>query len=516
MHVLPYANEPIETFATSESLQEIQTALRAVKAQFGATYPLLIGGSRLMTDELLTSTNPSAPSEIIGKTAKATREHADAALNTAWSAFENWKLWKQEDRSRVMLKAAQLMRRRKRELEAWLVYEIGKNYVEASAEVAEMIDFTEYYARQALKHVGGLGSLNAYPGEENESFYIPLGAGLTIAPWNFPMALMTGMTVGAIVVGNTVVAKPAEDTVVSLAKVFDILEEAGVPLGVVNYLPGKGADVGAYLVEHPRTRFINFTGSLATGKRINEGAAKIAEGQRWIKRVFLELGGKDAILVDETADLDAAAAAIVQSAFSYQGQKCSACSRLVVVNRAYDSLLERVVERTKKLTVKPADQNPDLGPVCNAEQDAKISKYLDVGKSEGTTLVGGRRLDGEGFFFEPTVFGSIDPRARLAQEEVFGPVVAAIRVRDFSQGLAVVNDSVYGLTGALFSRDRSRLERAKREFHVGNLYFNRKCTGALVGVQPFGGFNLSGTDTKTGGPDYLLQFLQMKAVAERF
>jgi len=515
MLVPPYANEPIETFATTERVEEMQSALRSVKAQFGRTYPLVIGGGKVMTGELIPSTDPSNPGQVVGSAVKATREHADAALAEAWKAFESWKAWKQEDRSRVMLKAAQIMRRRKRELEAWLVYEIGKNYIEASAEVAEMIDFTEYYARQALGHVGGLGSLNAVPGEENESFYIPLGAGVTIGPWNFPMALMTGMTVGAIVVGNTVVAKPAEDTVVSVAKVFDIFEEAGLPPGVVNFLPGKGAEVGAYLVEHPRTRFINFTGSLATGRRINESAAKISDGQRWIKRVFLELGGKDPILVDETADLDVAAQAIVQSAFGFQGQKCSACSRLIVVDAVYGSLMERLLALTRKLVVGPADRNPDLGPVCNTAQDLKVRDYLRIGSSEGQLLIGGKRLDGDGFFFEPTIFGEVQPRARIAQEEVFGPVVAAIRVKDFSAGLSVVNDGHYGLTGALFSRDRSRLEQARREFHVGNLYFNRKCTGAQVGIQPFGGFNLSGTDTKTGGPDYLLQFLQMKTVAER-
>jgi 1-pyrroline-5-carboxylate dehydrogenase len=327
---------------------------------------------------------------------------------------------------------------------------------------------------------------------------------------------MTGMTVGAIVVGNTLVCKPAEDTVVSLAKVFDIFEEAGLPPGVVNYLPGLGGEVGQYLVEHPRTRFVNFTGSLATGKRINEAAAKVMDAQRWIKRVFLELGGKDAILVDETADLDAAAAGVVASAYGYSGQKCSACSRLVVVSSVYDRLLERVVDRARQLTVMAADQNPGYGPVCNAAQDAKVQEYLAIGKGEGKLLTGGRRMEGEGFFFEPTLIGDVSPTARIAQEEIFGPYLTAIRVQDFDQGLNVVNDTLYGLTGALYSNDRARIERARRDFHVGNLYFNRKCTGALAGVQPFGGFNLSGTDTKTGGPDYLLQFLQMKAVAERF
>ncbi|MBE2242680.1 MAG: L-glutamate gamma-semialdehyde dehydrogenase [Burkholderiaceae bacterium] len=515
MHVLPYVNEPYDTFTSPAAQEEMRAALAEVRSQFGQTYPAVIGGKRVQRDALIVSTNPSAPSEVVGKASRATREDAEAALDAAWKAFDSWKLWKQEDRSRVMLKAAAIMRRRKRELEAWLVYEIGKNWVEASAEVAEMIDFTEYYARQALRHVGGLGHLNAFPGEENQSFYIPLGAGLTIAPWNFPMALMTGMTVGAVVVGNTVVCKPAEDTVVAIAKMAEIFEEAGLPPGVINYLPGLGSEVGSYLVEHPRTRFINFTGSLATGKRINEAAAKVGEGQRWFKRVFLELGGKDAILVDETADLDAAALGVIQSAYGYQGQKCSACSRLVIVDSVYDRLIERVVERAKSLRVAAAETNPDMGPVCNLAQDAKVREYLGIGRSEGKLLVGGRRMDGDGFFFEPTVFGDVAPTARLAQEEVFGPVVAAIRVKNFDEGLAVVNNTVYGLTGALYSRDRARIELARREFHVGNLYFNRKCSGALAGVQPFGGFNLTGTDTKTGGPDYLLQFLQMKSVAER-
>lgn len=516
MHVLPYANEPYDTFASPTTQEEMHAALAKVRSQFGQTYPAVIGGKKVQRDALIVSKNPSAPNEVVGKASRATRDDADAALDAAWKAFDSWRLWKQEDRSRVMMKAAAIMRWRKRELEAWLVSEIGKNWAEASAEVAEMIDFTEYYARQALRHVvGHLGHLNAVPGEENESFYIPLGAGLTIAPWNFPMALMTGMTVGAIVVGNTTVCKPAEDTVVAIAKIVEIIEEAGLPPGVINYLPGLGTEVGAYLVEHRRTRFINFTGSLATGKRINESAAKVVEGQRWFKRVYLELGGKNAILVDETADLDAAAVGLIQSAYGYQGQKCSACSRLIVVDSVYDQIIERVVERAKGLRVAAAETNPDLGPVCNLAQDTKVREYLGIGRSEGKLLVGGKRLDGGGFFFEPTVFGDVAPQARLAQEEVFGPVVAAIRVKNFEEGLAVVNNTVYGLTGAVYTRDRARIELARRESHVGNLYFNRKCTGALAGVQPFGGFNLSGTDTKTGGPDYLLQFLQMKSVAER-
>jgi len=515
MLVSPFSNEPIELFNTEPSRTAMDKALRDVQATFGVIHPLLINGEPIFTEERLVSTNPSNPSEIIGYSAKATVQHAEAALDAAWRAFESWKRWSQEDRSRLMLKAAAIMRRRKRELEAWLVYEIGKNFVEASAEVAEMIDFTEYYARQALKHVGGQGSLLHFAGEENESFYIPLGAGVTIAPWNFPMALMTGMTVGAIVVGNTVVCKPAEDTVVSLAKVFDIFVEAGLPSGVVNYLPGVGREIGTYLVSHPRTRFINFTGSLAVGAGINESAARLAKGQKWFKRVFLELGGKNAILVDETANLDEAANGVIQSAFGYSGQKCSACSRLIVVESVYDALIERVVAKCKELVVDQAKNNPSYGPVCNEAQYRKVLSYMDIGRDEAKLLTGGKALSTSGYLIQPTVFGDVAPTARMAQEEIFGPVVGAIRVKDFKEGLNVVNNTVYGLTGAVYSNDRNRLLTARGEFHVGNLYFNRKCTGAIAGIQPFGGFNLTGTDTKTGGPDYLLQFLQMKAVAER-
>jgi 1-pyrroline-5-carboxylate dehydrogenase len=324
------------------------------------------------------------------------------------------------------------------------------------------------------------------------------------------------MTLGPVAVGNTVIAKPAEDTVVIAAKLFEILEEAGLPAGVANFLPGHGSEVGAYLVSHPKTRFINFTGSLEVGLRINEEAAKLAPGQMWLKKVFLELGGKDGLIVDETADLSAAAASVVQSAYGFQGQKCSACSRLIVVDQVHDDLMEQVVERSRKLVVGPAEENPDMGPVASAQQEQTVSKYIGIGAQEGKLALGGKRLEGSGFFFAPTIFDDIAPNARLAQEEIFGPVLSVIRVPDFDAALEVANGTRFGLTGGVFSRSRERLERARQEFQVGNLYFNRKITGALVGVQPFGGFNLSGTNTKAGGPDYLMNFLHMKSVTERF
>ncbi|ADH64957.1 delta-1-pyrroline-5-carboxylate dehydrogenase [Allomeiothermus silvanus DSM 9946] len=515
MTVEPYRPQPIETFQTPEKRQEMIRALAEVRQQFGRHYPLIIGGEKVQTQAAIPSTNPSNPAEVVGYAAQAGASEADAALEAAWRAFKTWKDWPQEARSRTLLKAAHIMKRRQRELEAWMVYEIGKNWTEAAADVAEAIDFTVYYAQQALKYTAK-PPLVAVPGEDNESFYMPLGAGVVIAPWNFPLAILTGMTLGPIAVGNTVVAKPAEDTPVIAAKLFEILEEAGLPAGVANLLPGHGSEVGAYLVSHPKTRFINFTGSLEVGLKINEEAAKLAPGQTWLKRVFLELGGKDAIIVDETADLEAAALGIVQSAYGFQGQKCSACSRLIVLERVHDDLMEQVVERARKLVVGPAEENPDMGPVASEKQEQTVARYIEIGKEEGQCILGGHRLEGSGYFFEPTIFDGVAPQARIAQEEIFGPVLSVIRVPDFDAALEVANGTRFGLTGGVFSRSRERLERARQEFQVGNLYFNRKITGALVGVQPFGGFNLSGTNTKAGGPDYLMNFLHMKSVTERF
>jgi 1-pyrroline-5-carboxylate dehydrogenase len=515
MTVEPFRNQPVETFATPEAQAAMRHALREVRARFGGHYPLIIGGARVDTPRRLVSTNPSNPSEVVGTTAQAGAAEAEAALEAAWKAFPSWSALSQEARSRALLKAAAILKERRREFEAWMVYEIGKNWVEASADVAEAIDFLEYYARQAIRYAAG-APVYPYPNEDNESIYLPLGAGVVIAPWNFPLAILTGMTAGPLAVGNTVVVKPAEDTVVLAAKLFEVLEAAGLPPGVANFLPGLGEEVGAYLVAHPRTRFINFTGSLEVGLKIGEAAARLAPGQRWIKRVFLELGGKDAIIVDESADLAAAAAGIIQSAYGFQGQKCSACSRLIVVEPVYEPLMEQLLERASRLTVGPAEENPDLGPLASAQQAETVGSYLKVGQEEARLRLGGERLEGAGFFFPPTIFDRVDPEARIAQEEIFGPVLSVITVPDFNTALEVANGTRYGLTGGVYSRNRDHLEKARREFHVGNLYLNRKITGALVGVQPFGGFNLSGTDTKAGGPDYLLNFLQMKSITERW
>ena len=512
-----YHSNPVETFSTPQAQTAMQMALTEVRAQFGASYPLIIDGEPVITGGWTDSTNPSDPDQVVGRAADAGRTEIDAALQAAWNAFDTWREYSQEARSRVLLKAAKIMRDRKLELAAWEVYEIGKNWIEADADVAEAIDFVEYYARAAMRYAGTSAvALYPQPNEDNEAFYTPLGAGAVIPPWNFPGAILTGMMMGPVAVGNTVVVKPAPDTPVIAAKIVEILHQAGLPRGVVNLLPGPVSVIGDYLVEHPQTRFINFTGSMAVGLRINELAARVGPRQHWIKRVYVELGGKDALIVDETADLDWAAVQIVSGAYGFQGQKCSATSRLIVIDAVHDLLMEKVLERAERLSVGPAEENPDLGPLANQKQGQKVMDYIHIGVGEGGLKLGGRRLEGKGFFVVPTIFDGVSGDARIAQEEIFGPVLSTIRVPDFETALEVANSTAYGLTGGVFSRDRARLELSRGRFQVGNLYFNRKITGAVVGAQPFGGFNLSGTDSKAGGPDYLGLFLQMKAVTERY
>ncbi|EKP94894.1 L-glutamate gamma-semialdehyde dehydrogenase [Thermaerobacter subterraneus] len=515
MPVPEFRNEPLTDFTQPAAHQAMTEALARVRAEFGRHYPLWIGGRAVDTPERIVSYNPGRKSEVVGTVARAGREHAEQALAAAWEAFGPWSRLSAAARAAVLFRAAAIMRRRKLELAAWEVYEAGKTWPEADADVAEAIDFLEYYGRQALR-LEEPQPLTPLAGEFNEAFYIPLGAGLVVPPWNFPLAILTGTTAGPVVAGNTVVLKPASNTPIIAAKFMEIMIEAGIPAGVINFLPGPGPEVGDYLVAHPRTRFINFTGSMEVGLRIYEQAARRQPGQIWLKRVVAEMGGKDAIIVDESADLEDAASGIVTSAFGFQGQKCSACSRAIVVDSVYDEVLRRVVEKTQQLRVGQADDPAtQVGPVIDQAAFQKIMRYIEIGRGEGRLVAGGQGDDREGYFIQPTVFADVDGRATIAQEEIFGPVVAFIRARDFDHALALANDTMYGLTGSVYARDRYKLERAKREFHVGNLYFNRKCTGALVGVHPFGGWNMSGTDAKAGGPDYLLWFMQPKAVSER-
>ncbi|MBX0327860.1 L-glutamate gamma-semialdehyde dehydrogenase [Oscillochloris sp. ZM17-4] len=517
----PYRSEPFGDFSSSDRRAAMQRALRHVSGQFGASYPLVIGGEHIMREEKLASINPCEPKKVVGYVSKADQELAGQAVLAAEAAFQTWKKVPVEARAQVILRAAAIMRRNKEELAAWMIYEVGKSWVEADADVAEAIDFCEYYARQAIELQGQDQPLAHNPGEYLQLRAIPLGPGVAIPPWNFPLAIATTLTVAPIVAGNTVVLKPSPRAPVMSVRLVEILEAAGLPPGVVNLVMGDDDVLGDYLVDHPKVRFIGFTGSKGVGLRVLGRAAVRHPGQNWLKRSILEMGGKDATVVDETADLDAAADGIVAGAFGFQGQKCSACSRAIIVESVYDAVLKRVVEKAAQLRLgNPAQPEANVGAVIDKRAFDSISSYIAIGQEEGRLVVGGEVVDHElikdgGYFINPTVFADVSPKARIAQEEIFGPVLAVIKAKDFDEALAIANDTEYGLTGALFSRDVERLERAREEFHVGNLYLNRKCTGAIVGVHPFGGFNMSGTDSKAGGPDYLRLYTQLKSVAEK-
>ncbi|MBZ5563993.1 MAG: L-glutamate gamma-semialdehyde dehydrogenase, partial [Acidobacteriia bacterium] len=478
-------------------------------------YPLVIGGQKISTQETFASVNPSNPEQVIGYFAKATVEQANEAVEAAAKAFESWKRVPAEERANYLFAAADLMRERRFHFNAWMIYEVGKSWAEADGDTAEAIDFLEYYAREIIR-LAGDQPLTRIGAEKNELVYIPLGVGAVIPPWNFPCAIMAGMTSAAFGAGNTVVLKPASTSPAIAAQFMQVLEEVGVPVGVVNFLTGSGSVIGDALIEHPQVRFVAFTGSRDVGLRINELAAKTMPGQIWVKRVVAEMGGKDAIVVDSDTDLDAAADGVVASAFGYQGQKCSACSRAIVVEAVYDTFLEKLRQRIEKIQVGPADDPGNyMGPVINEKSKKSILDYIEIGKQEGRVLTGGGEAAGAGHFVQPTVIADVSPKSRVAQEEIFGPVLAVMKAKDFHQALEFANDSEYGLTGAVYTRNRKKLEKAAQEFFVGNLYLNRKCTGALVGGHPFGGFNMSGTDSKSGGRDYLLLFTQAKTVAEK-
>ncbi|AFK07790.1 delta-1-pyrroline-5-carboxylate dehydrogenase [Mesotoga prima MesG1.Ag.4.2] len=510
----PFKNEPYIDPSDPEVRSQMMLAFERIRSH-ERNYDLFIGGRYLSTESKIVSKNPADPDEVVGTVSKATREIVDKAIDAAYFAFKSWSRMPASERVVPFLKAAQIMRDRRYELDATMILEVGKSWIEADADLAEAIDFLEYYSREALRY-GQSQPVVQIPGEYNELRYIPLGVGVVIPPWNFPSAIMAGMTTAAAVSGNCVLLKPASDAPVIAAKFVDILREAGLPDGVVNYVPGSGSEIGDYLVEHPLTRFVSFTGSKEVGLRINELAAKHQKGQKWIKRVILEMGGKDCVVVDETADTDAASTGAVASAFGFQGQKCSAGSRIIVVREVYDEMVKLVKQKTEALTIgDTTDPNIYMGPVINESAVSKILRYIELGKKESKLITGGNRLKRRGYFIEPTVFADASPTAAIAQEEIFGPVTAIIEARDFDHAIAIANGTEYGLTGAFYSKRRDRIEKAKTEIHVGNLYFNRKCTGALVGVQPFGGFNLSGTDSKAGGRDYLLLFLQGKSISEK-
>jgi len=516
MKLSKFKNEPFTDFSKKKNKQAFEKALEKVTARFKKEYPLTIGGEKFFTDKKLYSYNPSKKDETVGVFQKATAEMGIKAIEIANNVFKEWKNVPAKTRAKYLIEAAKLMRKRKHEFSAMMVYEVGKNWAEADGDTAEAIDFMEYYAREILRYDEGQDVVKI-PGEKNKVEYIPLGVGVVVPPWNFPLAILVGMTTASLVSGNTVVLKPSSDSPAVAQMFFELLEEIKLPKGVVNFVTGDGSVIGDLLIAHPLTRYISFTGSMEVGLRINELAAKKQPSQVWIKRVIAEMGGKDAIVVD--ADLnsfDDAVKGTVQAAFGYQGQKCSACSRVIVDEKIYDKFCEALVEETKKLKIGDALDNPNMGPVINEKSKNSITNYIKTAIDEGGKLIhGGSELSDKGYYVQPTIIKDVERDATIAQEEIFGPVLAVIKSKNFDDGLEIANNTMFGLTGAVYSKHKKKLEKAEKEFYVGNLYLNRKCTGALVGVHPFGGFNMSGTDSKAGGRDYLGLFLQAKSIAQK-
>ncbi len=494
----------------------MQEALRGVERELGREYPLILGGERVTVREKIVSINPARPAQTVGVHQEAELVHVEHAVDAAERAFAVWSRVPAQTRVQLLLDTAAAIRARKLEFCAWLIYEVGKNWQEADADVAETIDFLEFYAREALRLDEATTPIQL-PGERDTLRYIPLGVGAVIPPWNFPLAIMAGMTAAAVVTGNTVVLKPSVDAPTIAARFVMLLEECGMPEGVVNLCQGSGDLAGAALVAHPKVRFIAFTGSKRVGLAVHERAAKTVPGQNFIKRTILELGGKDAIIVDADTDIDAAVEGVAASAFGFNGQKCSACSRVIVDARIYDVFCDRLVDRVERIKTGDPAGNFAAGPVINETAYNRVQDYIAAGRTEGRLLTGGETVQSGtgGYYIQPTIFADVRPKARIAQEEIFGPVLAIIKSRNLDEALAIANGTEYGLTGAIYSNSREHLNRAAQDFHVGNLYLNRKCTGAMVGAHPFGGFNLSGTDSKAGGADYLLLFTQAKSVAEK-
>jgi len=516
LHTGPFVTEPFFDFSRDDNARKMRSSIAKVRGQLGREYDLIIGGKRFKTADKIRSLNPTRPSEVVGIHQKAGKEHVEPAMQAALKAFESWSRTSVEERASVLFRTADIMRDRKMEYMAWLVFEVSKNWAEADADISETIDFCEFYAREALRFAQAETPIQL-PGERDSLMYIPLGVGAVIPPWNFPCAIMAGMTLASIVSGNTVVLKPSSDSPTIAAKFIELLEDAGMPEGVVNFCPGGGATFGDAIVSHAKTRYIAFTGSREVGLHINKSAAAQQPGQMWIKRTILEMGGKDAIIVDADADLDSAVEGVAQAAFGFQGQKCSACSRAIIDERIYDKFLEKLKTRVERITIGDPAENANMGAVINEGSMKDILRYIEIGKKDGRLITGGTRAAdaGEGYFILPTVIADIPPKSTLEQEEIFGPVLVVIKARNFDHALEIANDTEFGLTGAVYSSSREKLDRAVREFHVGNLYLNRKCTGAMVGAHPFGGFNMSGTDSKSGGPDYLYLFTQAKSVGEK-
>jgi len=516
MSIPKFRNEPLVDFSKSVLRKKQASAIAVLRETLGREYPIVIGGERITAPQKFSSFNPSRSAEVVGVFQKGDAAIAAKAVDAALSAFDEWKNVPPAKRAACLFRAARLMRKQRWELNAVMILEVGKPWPEADADTAEAIDFLEFYGREMLRY-GVDQPVVKNPGEKGKLVYLPLGVGVVIPPWNFPLAILAGMTSAAIVSGNTVVLKPSSDSPLIGWRFFEIMEQSGVPPGVLNYVTGPGGAVGDTLVMHPKTRFVSFTGSKEVGIHINEVAAKVQPGQIWLKRVVAEMGGKDSIIVDAGVDLEEAAKGVIASAFGFSGQKCSACSRVIVHGGVYERFVGILAGKARALTLgDPADPATAVGPVGNRGSYSSIMSYIQKGVQEGGRIVaGGAPGSPDGYFIQPTVIADVAPGATIAQEEIFGPVLAVIRAENFDEALSIANNTEFGLTGAVYSRNSAHRERAEGEFFVGNLYLNRKCTGALVGVHPFGGFNMSGTDSKAGGRDYLLLFLQAKSIAEK-
>jgi RHH-type transcriptional regulator, proline utilization regulon repressor / proline dehydrogenase / delta 1-pyrroline-5-carboxylate dehydrogenase len=514
LNLLPaeFVNVADADFSQTQPKQQIAQALQTQRQQLGQSYAPLINGNWTATSTQTKSLNPSNPEEVVGRVGCLNLEQVEQALQAAKAAFPGWKMTPPAERARILRRAADLMSQRRQELNACMVLEVGKVVREADTETSEAIDFCRYYADEIERLSQGYN--RDYPGETNHYHYQPRGIAVVISPWNFPLAIPTGMTVAALAAGNCTLLKPAEPAGVIAAKLAEILLEAGFPPGVFQFIPGRGSEIGPYLTQHPEVHLIAFTGSQQVGCQIYLDAAILQPGQRHLKRVIAEMGGKNAIIIDQSADLDQAVSGVVQSAFGYSGQKCSACSRVIVLDSIYQPFLERLIQATKSLNIGPAeDPGTEVGPVVNAAARDRIQESILQGQQEAE-LVLAMPAPEIGYFIGPTIFAEVPPEGKLAQEEIFGPVLSVIRAKDFDQALGIANHTRYGLTGGIYSRTPSHLERAKLELEVGNLYINRGITGAIVDRQPFGGFKLSGVGSKAGGRDYLLQFLEPRVITE--
>src|SRR6266478_5513281 len=509
-----YENSPLVNFVYQETQEKMRTALREARNRFGEKYPLVIGGEKVWTDKLTPSVNPSAPKEIVGYVAEAGIPEAERAVKAARAAFDKWSRTPFEERARLLEGAAAIVDRRRYELSALEVFEVGKPWAEADGDIREAIDFCRFYAER-MRQIGRPRLTQRVPGEESYQHYWPRGVALVIAPWNFPIAILCGMVSAALVTGNTVIMKPSEQSIICGAMLMQVFEEAGVPPGVLNFISGHGSVIGAHLVDHKDVDLIAFTGSREVGLKIWESAGITRPGQRELKRVVCEMGGKNPVIIDSDADLDEAIVDSIYSAFGYQGQKCSALSRLILLEENYDRVMERLIPATASLRVgNPEQPGIMVGPVIDEAAYRRILEYIEIGKKEATLAFQAKEVPPHGYFIPPTIFTDVKPHMRIAREEIFGPVLSVLKVRDLDEALEVANGTDYALTAGFFSRSPDNIERVKARLEAGNVYINRSCTGAIVGRHPFGGFKMSGSGTKAGGEDYLLHFLVPRVVTE--